>query len=79
MRLIKRAVRPFFLALVALVNVVEWAFASSRHAYKILLIPGFERLRWGIGAWRAWANFYHAYRRVPAYRDYIDRLGGKPE
>jgi phenylacetate-CoA ligase len=79
MRLIKRAARPLVLALVAPVNVVERAFASSRHAYKILLVPGFERLRWGIGAWRAWANFYHAYRRVPAYRDYIDRLGGKPE
>jgi phenylacetate-CoA ligase len=78
-RLIKHAVRPFFLFLVAIVNVVEGALAGSRQAYKILLVPGFDRLRWGLGVWRAWANFYHAYRRVPAYRDYIDGLGGPPE
>lgn len=79
MRLIKQAVRPFFLLLVAIVNVVEGALAGSRHAYKILLVPGFERLRWGLGVWRAWANFYRAYKRVPAYRDYIDAQGGRPE
>lgn len=79
MELIKRAARPFFLALVALVNAVEGTFASSRHVYKLLLIPGFERVRWGLGTWRAWANFYRAYDRVPAYRDYIDKLGGRPK
>ena len=79
MRLIKRLVRPFFLFLVAVVNLVEGTLASSRHLYKFLLIPGFERLRWGLGAWWAWANFYRAYARVPAYRDYIDKLGGRPE
>ncbi|TPK97464.1 CoF synthetase [Mesorhizobium sp. B2-4-12] len=79
MRLMKHMARPFFLFLVAVVNLVEGAFASSRHAYRLLLVPGFERVRWGLGAWRAWANFYHAYDRVPAYRAYIDSLGGKPE
>lgn len=79
MRLTKAAIRPFLLLAVGIVNIIERAFASSRNAYKILLIPGFERLRWGLGAWRAWANFYHAYRRVPAYRNYIDELGGVPE
>ena len=79
MRLIKQAARPFFLFLVVLVNLIEGGLAHSRHAYKILLIPGFERLRWGLGVWRAWANFYRAYDRVPAYRDYIDKLGGRPE
>jgi phenylacetate-CoA ligase len=79
MRLIKHAVRPFFLFLVAIVNFVEGALAGSRHAYKILLIPGFERLRWGLGVWRAWGNFYRAYDWVPAYKKYIDGHGGKPE
>jgi len=79
LRLIKTAARPFFLFLVWVVNVVEGALASSRHAYKILLIPGFERMRWGLGVWRAWANFYRAYDRVPAYKDYIDKLGGRPQ
>lgn len=79
MRLVKPLVRPFFLTLVGIVNVVEGWMAQSRHAYKILLVPGFERLRWGLGVWRAWGNFYRAYDRVPAYRDYIDKLGGKPE
>lgn len=79
MRLIKHAVRPFFLFLVFLVNIIEGALASSRHAYKILLVPGLERVRWGLGTWRAWANFYRAYDRVPAYKDYIDKLGGRPE
>ncbi len=79
MRLIKHALRPLVLLLVGIVNLIEGTFASSRHAYKVLLIPGFERMRWGLGAWRAWAMFYRAYDRVPAYRAYIDARGGKPD
>ncbi len=79
MRLIRTLPRPFFILLVAIVNVVEGAMAHRRYAYRLLLIPGFERLRWGLGVWRAWGNFYTAYGTVPAYRKYIDGLGGRPE
>ncbi|MEQ1769132.1 MAG: hypothetical protein ABL879_04775 [Devosia sp.] len=79
MRLIKQAVRPFFIMLVAIVNFIEGAMAGSRHFYKLALIPGLERVRWGLGVWRAWGNFYRAYDWVPAYKKYIDGLGGRPE
>jgi phenylacetate-CoA ligase len=66
-------------ALVALIDTAERAFASSGALYKLLLMPGYERTRWTLGIWRAWRSFYLAYRRVPAYRDYIDKRGGLPE
>ena len=66
-------------ALVALIDTAERAFASSGAMYKLLLFPGYERTRWKLGIWRAWRSFYLAYRRVPAYRDYIDKRGGLPE
>jgi phenylacetate-CoA ligase len=64
--------------LVAAVDVIERALASSGSLYKILLAPGFENIRWNIGVWRAWRNFHRAYREVPAYRRYIDARGGRP-
>ena len=66
-------------ALVALIDTAERAFAWSGVGYKLLLMPGYERTRWKLGIWRAWRSFYLAYRRVPAYRDYIDKRGGLPE
>lgn len=59
--------------------MVERALASAGGAYRLLLLPGFEGLRWRLGVWRAWRSFYQAYARVPAYRDYIDRRGGPPD
>jgi phenylacetate-CoA ligase len=65
--------------LVHLVNLVDEMLAKSGRAYKILLIPGFERLRWRLGVWRAWRTFYRTYARVPAYRKFLDQRGGIPE
>ncbi|SFR76490.1 phenylacetate-CoA ligase [Sphingomonas jatrophae] len=47
--------------------------------YRLLLVPGFEGMRWRLGIWRAWRAFYAAHARVPAYRHYIDSRGGLPD
>jgi phenylacetate-CoA ligase len=65
--------------LVNIINTLERLFATSGNLYKLLLIPGFENFRWGLGTWRAWRNYYRAYRRVPAYRSFIDTQGGRPQ
>ena len=78
MRRLIPALRPIAFAIVACVDVVERMLASSGSLYRILLIPGFERLRWRIGVWRAWRSYYRTYRDVPAYRQFIDLHGGKP-
>lgn len=79
MRALKAVLRLPAFAAVAAIDTVERAFAFSGAGYKLLLIPGFERLRWKIGVWRAWRSFYLAHRRVPAYRDYLARRGGMPD
>ena len=66
-------------AVVGVVNIGERLFASSGAGYKLLLIPGYEGLRWKVGIWRAWRSFYLAHRSVPAYRDYLDKRGGLPD
>ena len=66
-------------AVVAAIDTAERLFASSGAAYKLLLYPGYERVRWTVGIWRAWRSFYLAHRSVPAYRDYIAKNGGMPD
>jgi phenylacetate-coenzyme A ligase PaaK-like adenylate-forming protein len=78
MQLLSPALRPAAFGLVACVDFVERMLASSGSLYKLLLVPGFERLRWRIGVWRAWRSFYRTYRDVPAYRQFIDTQGGRP-
>ncbi len=64
---------------VNIINFVEYTLAFSESLYKLLLIKGFEDFRWRFGTWRAWYNSRLAYRKVPAYRDYIDKNGGQPQ
>ncbi|MES2971325.1 MAG: CoF synthetase [Patescibacteria group bacterium] len=78
MNILVPVVHFFIFRLVNIINLLERLFAKSESLYKLLLIPGFETFRWGIGAWRAWYNFGRAYKSVPAYRDFIDAHGGKP-
>jgi phenylacetate-CoA ligase len=79
LRSLKALLRLPAFAVVAAIDTAERAFASSGAAYKLLLMPGYEGLRWRIGIWRAWHSFYLAHNRVPAYRDYIAKAGGMPE
>ena len=79
MKLLVIVVHSFIFRIVNFVNLIERVFARSEGLYKLLLIPGFENFRWGIGAWRGWYNFTKAYKKVPAYRDFIDKRGGKPK
>lgn len=69
----------FIFRIVNIINFVERTFARAESLYKLLLIPGFENFRWGIGAWRAWYNFGQSYKHIPAYKDFIDKRGGKPK
>lgn len=78
MKLLTAVAHFFIFRVVNLVNFIERVFSRAESLYKLLLIPGFENFRWGIGAWRAWYNFGGAYKKVPAYRDFIDKNGGKP-
>lgn len=61
-------------------NFIGRNFIFAGDLYRVLLVPGpvFESLRWRVGAWRAWRNMHKAYKEVPAYRDYLDKLGGLP-
>jgi phenylacetate-coenzyme A ligase PaaK-like adenylate-forming protein len=78
-RALKAMLRLPAFAAVAFTDAIERGFASSGAGYKLLLMPGFERLRWNIGIWRAWRSFYLAYRQVAAYRDYLGHRGGLPD
>jgi phenylacetate-CoA ligase len=78
MRMMRPVSRSLAYLLVAAVDVIERALASSGSLYKILLAPGIEDLRWKVGVWRAWRNFHRAYEEVPAYGQYIDARGGRP-
>lgn len=78
MQLLNAALRPIAFGIVACVDLVERLLASSGSFYQVLLTPGFERLRWRVGVWRAWRSFYRTYRSVPAYGQFIDAHGGQP-
>lgn len=60
------------------INGLQRIFVHSQGLYKILFLPGMERIRWQTGVWRAWKNFDRTYRRVPAYKAYIEERGGYP-
>jgi len=65
---------------VRIYNTIEHGLSFAGGAYLALLAPSpiLERLRWRIGAWRAWSAFYKAHAEVPAYREYIKSHGGLP-
>jgi hypothetical protein len=56
-QLLTRAFRPIAFGMVACVDFVERMLAPSGSLYKVPLVPGFERLRWRVGVWRAWRSF----------------------
>jgi len=68
----------FIFRIVNIINLIERLFARKETLYKLLLIPGFENFRWGIGAWRAWYNSRSTYKHVPAYKSYLNKHGGMP-
>lgn len=70
--------RLVYYGLVSLANALQTWFIRRPALYKVLLAPGLSGARWRVGAWRAWINFERAYRKVPAYRDFIDERGGPP-
>lgn len=71
--------KAVYRALVPPANALQRSFIGNGNLYKVLLAGPLSGARWKVGEWRAWANFERAYELVPAYRDFIDRNGGKPE
>ncbi len=49
--------------------------SESEESYKLLFIPGYEKVRWEIGKWKAWAAFEDARKSTPAYSDFINTHG----
>lgn len=78
MKILVPIVHFFIFRLVNIVNAVEYLLAFSESLYKVLLFPGFETFRWGLGSWRAWNTMNIAYKKVPAYKQFINEHGGKP-
>jgi phenylacetate-CoA ligase len=69
-------VRGPALALVAMLEALITGLGRSHRTCALLLAPGFERVRWRVGRWRAWRAFHRARRRVPAYRRFVAAAGG---
>lgn len=72
------------LALIAALEAVIALVGRSHRTCALLLAPGFERVRWRMGRWRAWRAFHRARRAVPAYRRFVAAMGvrdftGAPE
>jgi phenylacetate-CoA ligase len=56
--------------------VRRWAVGSQRLA-KLVMRPGYERLLWRVGEWRAWLAFERAREQVPAYVAFVAEHGGE--
>ncbi len=52
-------------------HFVRDLFSHSEDAYKLLLIPGLEGVRWNIGKWKAWMVFEKARKTTPAYKKFL--------
>lgn len=70
--------RFVYTVLVRIVNALQDRFIGHERLYRLLLAAPLDSLRRRLGAWRAWFTFQHAYRTVPAYREFIDAQGGLP-
>lgn len=70
--------RVFYGGLVRLANGLQSLFIGHPALYRVLLAGRLAGLRHRLGVWRAWGNIQQAYRRVPAYRAYLDERGGLP-
>ena len=71
--------RLVIFAYIDAMNSLQGLLVRSVHLYKLLFIPGIERFRRRAGLWRAWRMSALAYRRVPAYRAFLDERGGYPK
>lgn len=70
--------RSLYTLLALLADALQRVFVRHGALYRILLAAPLADLRWRVGAWRAWLAFRRAYRRVPAYRRFVDERGGVP-
>ena len=71
--------RALIFAYIDFMNALQGILVRSVHLYKLMFIPGIEGFRRRAGVWRAWRASTLAYRKVPAYRRFLDERGGFPE
>jgi phenylacetate-CoA ligase len=69
--------RRIVFSLLAVLRVARLAAMRRESTYRLLFVPGFERVRWQLGRWRAWLAVERARRDVPAYREFL-RAHGDP-
>ena len=67
-----------YIRLVRVANAVQARLLGRAWFSRLLLVDRLSGLRWRMGSWRALVNAEEAYRRVPAYRDFVDERGGPP-
>ena len=65
---------PLF-GLLAVIDFVVRQITRKVWTHRLLLGPGIEPLRWGLGRARAWRTFHKAARRVPAYGAFLAEAG----
>lgn len=75
MTAIKRALVFLY---IDVMNSLQGVLVRSPHLYKLMFVPGIEGFRRVAGTWRAWRMSVTAYRKVPAYRAFLDERGGYP-
>ncbi len=63
----------FKFGVVNLLDTIIRLLARNPSTHKLLLLPGYEPLRWRLGWWRAWRTFEMAGARVPAYKQFLKR------
>lgn len=63
---------PIFLY-VWIQDVIVELLTHNLYIHRWLFAPGIENYRWVVGRWRAWRTFELAKKRVPAYRDYLEK------
>lgn len=71
--------RALIFAYIDVMNSLQGLLVRSTHLYKLMFVPGIEGFRRRAGRWRAWRMSTLAYRKVPAYRRFLDERGGYPQ
>ena len=69
----------WYRALVPVANTIQPWLVARPALYKVLLMPHFSGFRARLGVWRAWVNTERTYQQVPAYRQFVDAHGGRPQ
>lgn len=68
--------RRIALLALAVLELVLALLGRTHRTCTVTAVPGFERVRWRVGRWRAWRTADRARRLVPAYRQHCEEREG---